>query len=250
MKTIDKALSLLDYFSSEAKEWRLSDLARAAGMDKVTAMRCLNSMAAKGFVEQHPETKKYRLGTAFLHFARIRESSFPVAAVLQPILEKLCEETGETTHACLFSGLAMTTIAIAEPNRSTRVYVDPAQPLPVHAAASGIAYLSQKPEEFQRSTLERAGMTRMTERTPGDLEDFLSRVRTAGERGFAIADRTHEDDVTGIAAPILGWQGDVMGTLAAACVSSRLNAQEIARISKAVISAAGEASRCMGAATL
>lgn len=246
MKTIDKALSLLDYFSSEAKEWRLSDLARAAGMDKVTAMRCLNSMAVKGFVEQHPETKKYRLGTAFLHFARIRESSFPVAAVLQPILEALCEETGETTHACLFSGLAMSTIAIAEPNRSTRVYVDPAQPLPVHAAASGLAYLSQRSEEFQRATLERAGMARMTERTPGDVEDFLARVRLTGERGYAIADRTHEDDVTGIAAPIIGWQGEVMGTLAAACVSSRLDETEVQRISKAVMAAARKASQSMG----
>lgn len=248
MKTIDKALSLLDYFSSEAKEWRLSDLARAAGLDKVTAMRCLNSMAARGFIEQHPETRKYRLGTAFLHFARIRESSFPVAAVLQPILDALCEETGETTHACLFSGLAMSTIAIAEPNRSTRVYVDPAQPLPVHAAASGLAYLSQKPEDFQRATLKRAGMARITGRTPVDVEDFLARLRLTRARGYAIADRTHEDDVTGIAAPVFGWQGEVIATLAAACVSSRLDDGAEQRIASAVMQAARKASQSMGGA--
>ncbi len=126
--------------------------------------------------------------------------------------------------------------------------IDPAQPLPVHAAASGLAYLSKKPEEFQRATVERAGMVRLTEHTPGDVEEFLARLRLTAERGFAIADRTHEDDVTGIAAPIIGWQGYVTGTLAAACVSSRLDESEIKRISSAVMEAARKASQSMGGA--
>ena len=58
MKTIDKALFLLDFFLPDTPEWRLSDLARAAGMDKVTVMRILKSLAVKGIVEQHPEFEK------------------------------------------------------------------------------------------------------------------------------------------------------------------------------------------------
>src|SRR6056297_3743457 len=70
MSSVDRALSLLGRFTLESPMWGLSELARAAAMDKTTTLRCLNALERNGFVEQHPETRKYRLGFAPLHLAR------------------------------------------------------------------------------------------------------------------------------------------------------------------------------------
>lgn len=246
MKTIDKAMYLLDYFVPETPEWRLSDLARAAGMDKVTAMRILNSLASGGLIEQHPETRKYRLGTAVLRLARIREACFPVVAVLQPILEKLTQETGETCHACLFSGASMTTIAIAEPPRATRVFVDASQPLPVYASASGMAFLAHVDARIAEETLSRLSIRQFAANTPPDRTAIEAALERARRDGYAISARTFEEDVTGIGAPIFDWHGQVQASLAAACLTSRMTEDSEKRIARAVLTAAKDATRAMG----
>ena len=62
MKTIDKAMNLLNLFTTETPEFRLVDVSRASGLDKVTAMRVLNSLVAGGLLEQHPETPEVSFG--------------------------------------------------------------------------------------------------------------------------------------------------------------------------------------------
>lgn len=246
MKTIDKAMSLLDFFLPNTPEWGLSDLARAAGMDKVTAMRILNSLASKGIIEQHPETRKYRLGTAVLRLARIREASFPVVALLQPILEDLSEGTGETAHASLAAGAALTTIAIAEPHRSTRVFVDPAQPLPLHATASGLVFLAHANDDLFQETVKRLELRSYTSGTLKSAEELRSRIDQIQSDGYAVAALTFEDDVVGIAAPIFDWHGEVLATIAAACVSNRITDETLPEVVSRVLAAADKATRAMG----
>ena len=66
MTTVDKALNLLGFFSLSRPEWGLSDLARNAALDKATALRLLRSMQRHELIEQDPETRRFRLGKAFL----------------------------------------------------------------------------------------------------------------------------------------------------------------------------------------
>lgn len=246
-KTVGKALHLLALFSPEKAEYGVSDLARAAKMDKATTIRILASLMAGGLIEQHPETKRYRLGIAVLHLARIREASFPMIAVLQPILEKLTLEVGESTHACLFSGRHMTTIAIAEPHRSTRVFIDPAQPLPVHATASGLVYLAFADQPAVNDVLRQLrALKTYTDETVRSEEGLLRRLGEIRKSGCAKSSRSFEDDVTGIAAPIFDWHGKVQATISAACVSTRMTQKLEREIEFAVLNAAIVATREMG----
>ena len=249
MKTIDKAMTLLGFFIPETPEWGLSDLARAAGMDKVTAMRILNSLAAKGITEQHPETRKYRLGTAVLRLARIREASFPLLSLLQPILEELSETAGETAHASLSHGESLTTIAIAEPNRSTRAFVEPSQALPLHATASGLVFLANLGEAAFQNIVGRLNLHPFTLNTLVDTERLISRLHEIQRSGYAVSAGTYQDDVVGIAAPIFDWQGNVVGTIAAACVASRIADENIPHIVECVQSASIKATRALGGET-
>ena len=246
MKTIDKAMSLLDFFVPHSPEWGLSDLARAAGMDKVTAMRILNSLAAKGITEQHAQTRKYRLGTAVLRLARIRETSFPLTSLLQPILEELSEKVGETSHASLPHGESLTTIAIAEPNRATRVSLEPAQVLPLHATASGQVYLANLDNAVFPGVFGRLDLRPFTANTIVDPVQLKAQLHKIQKEGHVIANGAYEVDVLGIAAPFFDWQGKVMGTIAAACVASRITDETARHIVECVQDAAIKATRATG----
>lgn len=57
MGTVDKALSLLRFFSPQIPELGLSELTRQSGFDKATTLRCLTALERNGFVEQDVNTR-------------------------------------------------------------------------------------------------------------------------------------------------------------------------------------------------
>lgn len=245
MKTIDKAMNLLNLFTTETPEFRLVDIARASGLDKVTAMRVLNSLVAGGLLEQHPETRKYRLGTAILRLARIRETAFPMISTLQPIVDRLSDETGESGHASLASEAGLTTVALCEPNRSTRVWIDPAQVLPFHATASGIVYLAHLPKAEADALLARTSDKRYTAET-ASRDQLQLRMQEARRLGYAHSIGGFEVDTAGFAAPVFDWHGKVIATMGLACVRSRLEDAHQDRLISAVVNAAKAATQAFG----
>lgn len=245
MKTIDKALTLLGLFTTETPEFRLTDIARAADIDKVTALRVLNSLASGGLVERNPETRKYRLGTAVLRLARIRETAFPMISVLQPIVDDLAEVTGESAHAAHASEHGLTTIALCEPSRATRVWIDPTQVLPFHATASGVAYLAHLPDEQAENLLQRLTTRKYTAETVS-IEGLRDRMAEARRLGHARSFGGLEIDVASFAAPVFDWHGMVTATVAVACVRSRIDAAAEPRLIEGVMGAGKAATQAFG----
>jgi len=247
MKTVDKAFNLLSYFTTTAPEFGLSELARQADLDKATTLRILVSLMKHGFIEQDDVSKKYRLGASVLRFARIREATFPIVSVLQPFVDRLAQQTSETAHASLASEEALITIAIAEPVRSTRVFVDPSQLLPFHATASGLAYLAFARPEIAETILSGSDFSVHTELTLRDPAKLRARMAQIRDRGYAIAERSFETEVIGIAAPIFSAGGHSLGALAVASVASRMSEETERSIAGEVVRAAVEATRSLGA---
>ena len=101
MGTVDKALSLMRFFSPQLPELGLSELARKSGFDKATTLRCLNALERNGFVEQDLLSRKYRVGLSPFHLAQIREQSFPIESIIAEHLDALVARVGETAHGTL-----------------------------------------------------------------------------------------------------------------------------------------------------
>lgn len=245
MRTVEKALRLLDLFDEGCPAMGLSALARRADLDKATVLRMLTDMAAVGLVEQDPIGRDWRLGAGLLRLARLREAVFPVGAVLNPILAHLAETTGETAHASLRAGRDLATVGVVESARSTRVHVEPGLILPIHATASGVAYLAFARAEALDEVLGR-DLPALTPATPRAAPALRAAVDRARAQGFAHADQTLESEVSGLAVPLFGADGFATGALAVATPTTRLTADLRARILAALAPAARRATLGLG----
>ncbi len=244
--TVDKALELLNMFSQSRAELGLSEMARLAGLDKATAHRMLGTLAKHGFVEQGLQSKLYRLGAAPLRYARIRESSFPTAALLDPILQQLAAKTGETSHVSLIAGGGLATIGVAASKKALHVTLDAGERLPYHATASGIACLAFLPERQTKSILSKP-LKPYTAQTLVLPEEVLKLVARARQVGYAMSEQTYEADVFGIAAPIFDSSGHACGAVAVATPSSRMTRQVKELTIQQVLSAAKRMTESLGA---
>ncbi len=247
MRTVDKALRLLKYFSIQCPEWGLSDLARAARMDKATTLRMLQVMTRHGFLAQDATSRRFRLGVAPLKLAKVREATNPLSSVIEPVMARIMNATNETTHVSTGIGVTVVPIGVAEPQRSTRVFVDPSIELPIHAAASGIAYLAFGDPDVLNSVLADGDFEEFTDETPMSGAALMSRVTKARQEGFSVADQTYDEEVVGIAAPFFDGSGFAQGTIAVASPTYRMNDEKLVQTANAVLNGALEISRGIGA---
>lgn len=238
MQTVDKAMSLLGLFGPSQPELGLSELGRRAGFDKAATRRFLVALAKHGFIEQNQDNRKYRLGSAFLRFARIREATLPLASIVQPILNQLAIDTGETSHASLLAGNMLSTIAIAEPQRATRAYVDLSEPLPLYATASGFACLAFAPKDFMQSYVEQVKLERVAPNTLMSKKAVRAAIAATFETGLGRAARSFGDDVVGTAAPVFNGAQQAIGAVAVAAVATRFNSKLESLIESHVLRAA------------
>ena len=246
MQTVDKAMKLLGYFSVAEPEIGLSELARLASFDKAATRRFLVALANHGFIEQDGNTRKYRLGPAFLRLARIRETTRPLARMVQRSLDELTQATGETAHGSTFSGEYLSIIGIAEPQRPTRVSVDPSQPLPLHATASGLACLAFLDEDTVRQLLAGISLRKHTDHTCVSKRDLKAQLAATRERGYSMAVRTFDEEVISVAAPILDATGIAIGAISVASIASRFGRESERRISRCVLKAASDVTEATG----
>jgi IclR family transcriptional regulator, acetate operon repressor len=225
--TVDKALDLLNFFNQARMRIGLSEFARLARIDKATGSRA------------------YRLGAATLRLARIREASYPVAAIALPILEELATQTGETAHASLLAGQALATIGVVNSKKALHVSMDAGERLPLHATASGLACLAFQPAE-ERLRMLKGKLAGFTEFTKTELTAIVALAEAAAAKGYALSDQSYEVGVVGVAAPVFADTGFANGAIAVATPSQRMTSALQTQIIKSTMAAASELTRKLG----
>ena len=249
MSTVDKALSLLRHFSIQHPEMGLSELARLAGYDKTTTLRCMTALERNGFIEQDQHSKHYRLGLAPINLARIRERSFPLLAILQPHVDALRDSTQETAHATVLSSGRLLTALVNEPDRATRVFMDPSADVPLHATASGMVIAAYLPARERAAMVANAKFEQFTDSkptTPEALETLFAKTRA---RGFGRAEQLYEDDVIGTAVAFFGSNGRPAGAIAVAAVASRFDSALAHKIEQELLAVGQKLTQELGGIT-
>jgi DNA-binding IclR family transcriptional regulator len=168
-----------------------------------------------------------------------------VSSVVQPVVESLAATTGETAHLSLLAGNMLVPICVVQSQRANRVSLSPSETLPLHATASGIAFMAFSPDGFAAKAL-RGKLKAYTSHTLTSRDGILRQVDAARRIGYATAYQTLEDDVSGVAAPIFGQGGTANGAIAVATPSNRLTRELKALVIQAVMEAASDASHRLG----
>lgn len=250
MGTVRKALGLLDILANPDSRHGLTEMARLSGYDKATTRRLLLELKADGFVEQDAETKAYLLGPAVLMLGRAREERFPFFKIAQPTVRALAESCGETTHVSEYAAGAMASICTQESDKSNRVIVLVGERLPLHATASGLAYLAASQDGFVEQALGKP-LARFSENTLIDRDMLWPILHEARRQGYVECNQLRSEGVFSVGAAIVNPRGAPIGSIAVAMPSMRAASDKIAEIGALTAAAAAEISgRLFGKATV
>jgi IclR family acetate operon transcriptional repressor len=118
--------------------------------------------------------------------------------------------------------------------------------LPVHAGATGLAIMAFLPEEERRTIVARSRLDPVTERTIQDpvfLQRELERIR---HRGYACTHGQRIPGAVGLAAPVWGPDGRVVGDVALTVPDYRFEPNSERRLGELLIRHAAQLTTALG----
>jgi DNA-binding IclR family transcriptional regulator len=133
---VEKALALLDFFKLGTHSHSQAELAQISGMHKTTVHRLLNSLERMNYVMRAPDGRYY-LGPRLLYLGKVYEQSFQLARVVQPVLDALAAETGESASLYVLHGDERLCLLRAEVSEVLRDTTLPGTLRPLDASAIG-----------------------------------------------------------------------------------------------------------------
>jgi IclR family transcriptional regulator, acetate operon repressor len=225
--SVDKALQLIQTLR-DTGSLRLVDAAQELDVSPSTAHRLLSMLVYRGFAIQD-DSRTYLPGPSMGERPVIASSSLKLKNLVQPHLELLSEETGETANLMIRVGTSIRFLSTVESRNILRVGDRRGAVLPAARASGGKALLA----ELDDATLRR--LFRIAE--DGADEDFAAltaELERARRQGFASNFEATEDGVCAIGAA-LHDAGVGVGAISVSLPASRLTAEVRERLVDAVL---------------
>lgn len=245
VQSIDRAVAILECFTENKRELKLSDIAQTLDLKKSTVHGLLNTMKYHGFIEQDEITQKYRLGTRFIVYGDLVVNSLDVINISYPIIERVCEKIEETVHIAMLDKSDVIFIEKKECNRSVKTSTKIGARIPAYSTADGKIILCYLEKDKLKELLPR-NLKKLTPNTITDRNQLMEMLLETKNNGYAV---DYEETIQGlicIAAPIFDYTGDVKYSLSATCPTVRMNENKIREYIEVIKKAANEISCRIG----
>ena len=162
-----------------------------------------------------------RLGTACL-------ATMPLPQMVQPLLDRLSDELGESSSVSILDGADIVYVARAAQRKVMSIALMPGSRLPAFCTSMGRVMLAALPEAEARTLLESETLEARTQYTVTKVDrlmDILAEVRT---QGYALIDQEVELGLRSIAVPVHNARGKVIAALNIGLPANRAEIGELA----------------------
>ena len=229
ISSVDRALDLLLLLESSPRAMGVTEIGRALNVQKSTAHNLLQTMLAKGFVQQNEEGR-YNLGLRLLRLAAACSERLDVKNIAHPYLEELALETREVALLAVLERDEIMIIDKVESPRSFFMVPRFDFSNTFYCSSIGKVLLAGANDAFLKRILDK-GMDAHTSHTITDHDRLLAELDKVRHQGYAVSCDEMIEGVTCISAPILSASGQVTAAIAVSSATSWLPTEAYERIS-------------------
>jgi IclR family pca regulon transcriptional regulator len=227
LSTLERGLRVLRAFDATHPEMQLSEVAQITELSPAVARRCLNTLVQLGYVAQFG--RKFLLRPEVLSFGTSYLSSMNIDQVVLPPLQRVRDDTGDSSSMAVLSGNDILYVAHVSTNRRIRLGATVGTRFPLHATSLGKVLLAFQDEALIAAYCERAELTRFTERTVttrAALQQRLSSVRTTG---YDSALDELDYGLVSVAVPVFDAEQRVVAAINCSTSTTRISQDELVR---------------------
>lgn len=241
VQSLAKGFRVLQAFTADEPELKLSEVARRAGLDNGTAFRLLETLVMLGYLERFPETKQYRLTLKPLELGFNAIARMDLRTIAQPELRALVGTVREAASVGVLDHDEVVYIERYQEGQ-TRLGVDirVGSRIPAYCTAIGHSILAFLPRHEARRILSASRRVKVNDDLPVTLEEIEQQLAEVRAAGYAISDSTYIAGLRVLSAPILGVDGHAIAALSVAAPSPRMSLKEFIELTAEPVTTSAE----------
>ncbi|HEV2557449.1 MAG TPA: IclR family transcriptional regulator [Microvirga sp.] len=222
-RSVERVTEALNLLSRWEAGYSLAELARRLEVPKASLADLLAGLVACDFVSRTPGGR-FKLGPAALAFARQAVSSTSFSDFTHHHLEALVKTVKETALVARLDEENMVSVYVdkVESEHSVRYTVPIGLRRELFATSAGKVLLAHLQEGDQAAYLRSVTLERFTPRTIVDRKALRRELDLVVDRGVATTEDERSVGASGVAAPIFDSDGHVLGALAVAGPTARM----------------------------
>ena len=212
VKTLQKALQVLECFSPEAPALGVTQIAQMLNMNKSNVHNIIQTFVDLGYMDKL-DNGKYSIGLKILEFSFLVNGNLGYVRAIYDILNDISQRSGEV-------------VSFGIPRADKVMYLYTTHPLsrlqflpyreslgetaPLYCTGIGRAILSQFPESEWLSHISNERI-KYTEKTICDLDLILQELQKSKEQGYAIDNEERKIGLRCVGVPIFNANGQLVG---------------------------------------
>jgi DNA-binding IclR family transcriptional regulator len=191
----------------------IAEFSRALGLPKPTVHGLVRTLMNQGFLQQDPQTRKYRLGLKIYELGIILAGSLDINQRGAGLAYQLAKQTGLISRIAIWDlDSALLTVNI-EP-RSHLLFAHQIGPrIPAYCSALGKALLAFLEPEELRGYFDRVKLKPLTANTITQKKQFQKEIEETRRRGYSIDREENALGLACIGVPIFGLGGHLEGAM-------------------------------------
>jgi IclR family transcriptional regulator, acetate operon repressor len=200
----DRVIAVLTELADHPLGVTLDELAGTLHSSKPTVHRALATLRRAGLADMTARGV-YILGDEYLRLAFRNLDGRPETSRIQPLLEELAAEFGETAHYAVLAGKDIVYRAKMDPPQgAVRLTSVIGGRNPAYRTAVGKALLSERLSDLDQVTdwIGTVPLEQKTSHTITDPEALLAELEATRLRGFGVDDQENEVGINCVAVPV------------------------------------------------
>ena len=228
---IAKGMAVLESFDTERQRLNATLAAERAGLTRAAARRHLLTLAHLGYLET--DGSYFWMSPKVLRFSGSYLASSRLPRALQPTLNRLAAQTGESFSAVVLDGEEVVIVArsgsYGMPTRVLAYGLHLGARLPAHATSTGRVLLAALTPAQLSLWLKGRTLPRLTPHTVTQARLLRQCITEARKQDCSFAGEEHELGVQALAVPLRNMQGQTVAALNVVLSGGRQDADALLR---------------------
>lgn len=246
-KTLAQGLELLRWMARRPGLVGVREIARDTGLNVALVQRLVNTLCDAGFLEQDRETRRYRVGSVAFHVGRAFLSGTGLVESAAPILRELSQRSALNSYLAILRDDACLYLCVEQSPGALTVHSNPGDRVPAHTTAIGKVLLAGMTDSEIEAFFARTDFEKKTAKTKISVSEIMRELRGIRAGELAVSDEENIPGIFALGAPVIDATGKTVAAVSSACAAHLAQGEGRVRVAEAVIKAANEISRRLGA---
>ena len=210
---LQRGIQILRAFDRQRTQLGAPEIARELGIPRSTVFRLMQTLEYMGLLEKLDHSSEYRLGIGVLSLGFEYLASMEVTELARPILDRLRDETGFSSHLAIRDGKDMVFVVKSAAKVAFASSVTIGTRFPAHATILGRVMLADLTDTELQSIYPTEKLPRYSDQTPETLNALKTILEGDATRGYAFSAAYFEHGIGSIAAPVRDSSGLVIAAI-------------------------------------